>query len=196
MAPVFIFIEDIQKALDSDKKEIMIPRETRISAAAFDLIKGNDIRIRFVGDQKDDALKAPVDPTQETQASPAVGRISDGELEKVVDLVISRIKGAKSQESSETVKKENGPTDDDLVICRCEEITKGEIKEVIKNGIKTPNGIKRITRAGMGLCQGQTCQRLVTQILATGLGINPTEIKPTTGRAPVRPVSFSAFSTG
>ena len=196
MAPVFIFIEDIQKALDSDKKEIVIPREARISAAALDLIRDNDIRIRFAEDQKDDALKEPAEPVKETPASPDVGRISDGDLEKVVDLVIRRIKGARGQESSETAKKESEPADDDLVICRCEEITKGEIRDVIKNGMKTPNGIKRITRAGMGLCQGQTCQRLVAQILTTELGINPTEIKPTTDRAPVRPISLSAFSTG
>ena len=54
--------------------------------------------------------------------------------------------------------------DDDMIICRCEEITKGEIKAAIRNGMQTLNGIKRVTRAGMGLCQGQTCQRLVTQI--------------------------------
>ena len=196
MAPVFVFIEDIQKAIDSDKKDIVIPKRARISAAALDLIRDNDIRIRFAKDQKDYPLKAPAEPMKETMATPAVGRISDGDLEKVVDKVIRRIKGVKRRESSETTKKESRPADDDLVICRCEEITKGEITEVIKNGMKTPNGIKRITRAGMGLCQGQTCQRLVAQILATELGINPTEIKPTTDRAPVRPISFSAFSTG
>ncbi|OPX41664.1 MAG: (2Fe-2S)-binding protein [Desulfobacteraceae bacterium 4484_190.3] len=86
--------------------------------------------------------------------------------------------------------------DDDLVICRCEEITKGEIKQAIRNGMRTLNGIKRITRAGMGLCQGQTCQRLVSQILASELGIPLSEVTPTTARAPVRPLKLSAFATG
>ncbi len=196
MAPVFIFIEDIRKAIDSDKKEIVIPQGARISAAALDLIKENDIRIRFADDQKDDALKVTAEPVKAATAVPASGRISDEELKNVVDQVIRRIKGARAEESPEAVKKESEPADDDLVICRCEEITKGEIRDAIKNGMKSLNGIKRITRAGMGLCQGQTCQRLVTQILATELGINQAEIEPTTGRAPVRPISLSAFSTG
>ncbi|MBW2436870.1 MAG: (2Fe-2S)-binding protein [Deltaproteobacteria bacterium] len=81
-----------------------------------------------------------------------------------------------------------------MVICRCEEITKGTIKDAIRNGMQTLNGIKRITRAGMGLCQGQTCQRLVSQILAEELGLSLAEIEPTTARGPVRPLRLSAFA--
>ena len=60
-----------------------------------------------------------------------------------------------------------------MIICRCEEITKGEIKAAIRNGMHTVNGIKRITRAGMGLCQGQTCQRLVIQNLCDSRDNDP-----------------------
>ncbi len=81
-----------------------------------------------------------------------------------------------------------------MVICRCEEITKGAIKDAIKNGMQTLNGIKRITRAGMGLCQGQTCQRLVTQILAEELGLSIAEIEPITARGPVRPLRLAVFA--
>ena len=42
----------------------------------------------------------------------------------------------------------------DLIICRCEEVTEGEIKKAIRSGARTITGIKRRTRAGMGLCQG------------------------------------------
>jgi NAD(P)H-nitrite reductase large subunit len=86
--------------------------------------------------------------------------------------------------------------DDDLIICRCEEITRGQIKEAIRNGLQTVSGVKRITRAGMGLCQGQTCERLVTQILARELGRPPAELEPLTARAPVRPLPLSVFATG
>ncbi|MEJ2097429.1 MAG: (2Fe-2S)-binding protein [Deltaproteobacteria bacterium] len=81
-----------------------------------------------------------------------------------------------------------------MIICRCEEITRGEIKEVIRNGIRTMNGIKRITRAGMGLCQGQTCQNLVARILAEELGLSPADIDPTTARGPVRPLPLAVFA--
>jgi len=196
MAPVFIFSKDIQKALDTDKKEVVVPRGARISAAALDLIKDNGVNIRFVSDQADDAVEVPAGPLEAAPPVPAISPISDEELERVVSRVIERFKERKGKPPLETTESESRPADDDLVICRCEEITRGEIKDVIKNGMKTLNGIKRITRAGMGLCQGQTCQRLVNQILATELDISPMEIKPTTARAPVRPILLSAFSTG
>ena len=60
--------------------------------------------------------------------------------------------------------------DDDMIICRCEEITKGEIRKAVYDGMRTTNEVKRYLRAGMGLCQGQTCQRLVQGIIAALLG--------------------------
>ena len=55
--------------------------------------------------------------------------------------------------------------DDDLIICRCEEITRGEIRKAIHEGMFTMTEVKRYLRTGMGLCQGQNCGRLVKQIL-------------------------------
>lgn len=46
-----------------------------------------------------------------------------------------------------------GP-DDDIIVCRCEEITKGEIRRAIYDGMYTVNEVKRYIRPGMGLCQG------------------------------------------
>ncbi|MGQ9595626.1 MAG: (2Fe-2S)-binding protein, partial [Anaerolineae bacterium] len=46
--------------------------------------------------------------------------------------------------------------DDEIIICRCEEVTKGEILEAIRDGCDSVIWIKRKTRAGMGLCQGRT----------------------------------------
>jgi NAD(P)H-nitrite reductase large subunit len=44
--------------------------------------------------------------------------------------------------------------DDNMIVCRCEEITVGEIKKAIKEGARDVVGVKRRVRAGMGLCQG------------------------------------------
>ncbi len=122
---------------------------------------------------------------------------SEKEIEEIANRVLERLRKAKGLAPFRLRKLTcDSVADDDLVICRCEEITKGEIKEAIRNGMSTLNGIKRITRAGMGLCQGQTCQRLVTQILASELGISAAEIESTTARAPVRPVRLSVFATG
>ena len=60
--------------------------------------------------------------------------------------------------------------DDDMLICRCEEITKGEIRKAVHAGMWTMTEIRRYLRTGMGLCQGQTSSRLVKGIVARELG--------------------------
>ena len=84
--------------------------------------------------------------------------------------------------------------DDDMIICRCEEITKGEIRKAVYDGMTTMNEVKRWLRSGMGLCQGQTCQRLVQNIIARELNESPAEVGMIQGRAPVRPVEILTFS--
>ncbi len=84
--------------------------------------------------------------------------------------------------------------DDDMIICRCEEITKGEIRRAVYDGMRTMNEVKRFLRSGMGLCQGQTCQKLVQGIIASELKTKPSEVGMITGRAPVRPVGIHTFS--
>ena len=44
--------------------------------------------------------------------------------------------------------------DDDRIICRCEEVTKGEIRRAVHDGMFTITEIRRYLRCGMGLCQG------------------------------------------
>lgn len=84
--------------------------------------------------------------------------------------------------------------DDALVICRCEEITKGEIRRAIYDGMRTMNEIKRYLRAGMGLCQGQTCNRLVKGIIARELGTELKDIEIQKPRSPVRPISMKVYA--
>ncbi|MDM8544441.1 (2Fe-2S)-binding protein [Desulfococcaceae bacterium HSG9] len=124
--------------------------------------------------------------------------ISEDIVEDIVNRVIDRFKRLKnlpaSQTASGTIKKASATSADNLVICRCEEVTRAEIKDAIRTGMQSLNGVKRVTRAGMGLCQGQTCQRLVTQILAQELGVSPAETEPMTARGPVRPLTLAVFA--
>jgi len=83
--------------------------------------------------------------------------------------------------------------EDDLIICRCEEVTKGEIRDVIRQGAQTADEVKRLTRAGMGLCQGKTCRRLVNRILAEQTSRDIAEITPSSFRPPVRPIQLGFF---
>ncbi len=84
--------------------------------------------------------------------------------------------------------------DDDIVICRCEEITKGEIRQAVHDGMWTLTEIRRYLRTGMGLCQGQTCSRLVKSIVARELGVSPAELEPATSRVPMRPIEMRIFA--
>lgn len=83
--------------------------------------------------------------------------------------------------------------DDDLIICRCEEITKGEIRRAVHEGMYTMTEVKRYLRAGMGLCQGQTCGRLVRPIIAKELGLAQGEVEMNRPRIPARPVEMKNF---
>jgi len=86
--------------------------------------------------------------------------------------------------------------DDDMIVCRCEEVTLGEIKEAIAQGAIDVVGVKRRTRAGMGLCQGRTCEKMIQQILSQELGISPDKTGNSSVRPPVRPVTFGTLAGG
>ena len=80
--------------------------------------------------------------------------------------------------------------ENDIIICRCQEVTRQEILDAIEQGATTVDGVKRRTRAGMGLCQGKTWERLVAKIISQETGIPMEQILPQTKRMPVRPVKI------
>ena len=84
--------------------------------------------------------------------------------------------------------------DKDIIICRCEEITKGEIIQAIRDGATTVDGIKRMTRAGKGLCQGRTCRMLIAQELSAYYKIPMEEIMMPTFRPPVKPIPMGVLA--
>lgn len=86
--------------------------------------------------------------------------------------------------------------DDDVIVCRCEEITVGEIKQAIAEGARDVVGVKRRVRAGMGLCQGKTCEKLVQQIICAELGVAPSAVGCSSARPPVRPITFGELAYG
>ena len=94
--------------------------------------------------------------------------------------------------------KEIGPyieaADDDMLVCRCEEVTKGEIRKAVHEGLFTIEEIRRYLRSGMGLCQGQTCGKLVKSIVARELKVSPVEVDPAVSRAPMRPVEMEIMA--
>jgi len=77
---------------------------------------------------------------------------------------------------------------DDTIVCRCEGITAGEIRQAIREGTMNFNDIKKRTRSGMGYCQSMNCQPTVAAILVREFGASPEEIATMTPRPPGRPV--------
>jgi len=59
---------------------------------------------------------------------------------------------------------EKAPQPDEAIVCRCERVPAGEIRKVIRSGVRDMNQIKAITRAGMGACGSKTCRPLIWQI--------------------------------
>jgi NAD(P)H-nitrite reductase large subunit len=77
---------------------------------------------------------------------------------------------------------------DEIILCRCEDVTWGEIREHLQNGWTEVEEIKRLTRAGMGRCQGMTCRHLILQEIARFQGKREGQIAPFTFRPPAIPV--------
>lgn len=82
---------------------------------------------------------------------------------------------------------------EDIIICRCQEVTEQEIIDAVHEGACTADGVKRRTRACMGLCQGKTCGRLVERIVARESGRSAAEVVPHKSRMPVRPVKIGVL---
>ncbi|MFO8091122.1 MAG: FAD-dependent oxidoreductase [Desulfatiglandaceae bacterium] len=59
----------------------------------------------------------------------------------------------------------SGPVvDDNAIVCRCERVTAGRIRELIREGVRDMNELKALTRVCMGACGGKTCESLIMQI--------------------------------
>jgi NAD(P)H-nitrite reductase large subunit len=84
--------------------------------------------------------------------------------------------------------------EDDLILCRCEEVTLTEIRDAIRAGCRSLDEIKRYTRAGMGLCQGRTCGRLISRLIHEETGIPLEEIKPMKRRFPLKPIKLKVIA--
>src|SRR4030042_3072360 len=80
------------------------------------------------------------------------------------------------------------------LVCRCEEVTEEEVRQAIKDGARTLREIKMITRAGMGLCQGRSCSKIISRILAEETKKPLQMIKPSTFRPPLSQISIDVLA--
>ncbi|MCF0137192.1 MAG: NAD(P)/FAD-dependent oxidoreductase [Oscillospiraceae bacterium] len=118
---------------------------------------------RMLAERLGASVNKDFDPVR--KAAPVLRELSDAERDRLI--------------------KEN--PDYGIMICRCEEISKGEILAALRSPVCVPtlDGVKRRVRPGMGRCQGGFCSPLVVKLIAEELGIPVTEVRKASADAPI-----------
>lgn len=134
---------------------IQSPGVTAAPAIAVDLAKW---AVEYLGQTKKVEKNETFDPLR--KAPPRMAQLSEEEQDRLI--------------------KQN--PDYGVIVCRCEQVSKGEILDALHSPLCVPtlDGIKRRLRPGMGRCQGGFCSPLITQIIADELGIPLSEVKKST----------------
>jgi sarcosine oxidase subunit alpha len=130
----------------------------------------------------------------------SVHSISTSDRTLVVQLqapkeIATKIAGIRMQESLITHPLDHyvKHLDDDMIVCRCERIKAGEIRSLIRQGIRDFNEIKTITRAGMGSCGAKTCTSIIKRIFREE-GIPEDEVTDQTKRPLFMEVPLGVFA--
>ncbi|MBE0713361.1 MAG: FAD-dependent oxidoreductase [Candidatus Aminicenantes bacterium] len=155
-----------------------------------------------------DALKAGDTVTvQDTQGN-ALGRVEVGAVKaiKANDRTVivkvrapreyaNKIAGIRVQpaEVGEPLHRYVERTAEDTVICRCERVSAGAIRELIRDGVRDINEIKSVTRASMGSCGAKTCTPLIHRLFREE-GVPESEIVDQPKRPLFLEVSLGVFA--
>lgn len=86
------------------------------------------------------------------------------------------------------------PQDDATIVCRCEDITAGQIRAAVAIGALGPNQVKSYLRCGMGPCQGRMCGPVVSAIIAEARGVSADEVGYFRIRPPLKPIPLAAIA--
>lgn len=87
------------------------------------------------------------------------------------------------------------PPDDATIVCRCEEVTAGQVRDAAKRlGVTGPNQMKAFLRCGMGPCQGRLCGPTVVELIAQTRGTTPADVGYYRLRPPVKPVTLAELA--
>ncbi len=89
---------------------------------------------------------------------------------------------------------------DDTMICRCEEVTLGDIRQALADGAQTVEEIKAVTRLGMGNCQGQICGEQAVRLFSREAGLGEDYLRSLAGgiftpRPPIYPVPLAVMAS-
>ncbi|RWA69188.1 FAD/NAD(P)-binding oxidoreductase [Mesorhizobium sp.] len=81
----------------------------------------------------------------------------------------------------------------DEIVCRCENVNAGAIRESVEHSGGEANRVKSLSRVGMGRCQGRYCQLAAVELVAERAGCTAGAVGRFRGQAPVRPAPIGAF---
>ena len=79
---------------------------------------------------------------------------------------------------------------DPLTVCRCEQVSAGEIRATVRAGHWEINRVKAMCRVGMGRCQGRVCGAAAAELIACESGRPIDQVGRLRGQAPVKPLPF------
>jgi NADPH-dependent 2,4-dienoyl-CoA reductase/sulfur reductase-like enzyme len=79
---------------------------------------------------------------------------------------------------------------DDVMVCRCEEVLAGDIRQVVREGHWEINRVKAQCRVGMGRCQGRMCGAAAAEIIACESQRDVSDIGRLRAQAPIKPLPF------
>jgi len=82
----------------------------------------------------------------------------------------------------------------ETLICRCEEITFGQVEAALAETMSEVGAVKRRTRLGMGRCQGRYCAPVLEALMAERMGAERGEFTGFAPRVPVKPVSIEELA--
>jgi NADPH-dependent 2,4-dienoyl-CoA reductase/sulfur reductase-like enzyme len=93
-------------------------------------------------------------------------------------------------------KRENRIPADEVIACRCEEVTAGAIRGFVDLGCAGPNQTKSFGRCGMGPCQGRLCGLTVSEVIADKRGVSPADVGYYRIRPPIKPITLGEMAGG
>jgi len=89
----------------------------------------------------------------------------------------------------------SAPIDDDMMVCRCENVTAGELRDAVRGGAAGVNQVKAYTRCGMGPCQGRQCGYPAARIVSEQLNSTVAETGLFRVRPPYRPITMGELAS-
>lgn len=165
---------------------------TRQVITSFTGLRAHEIGDDFVlGETAENFFEAAGMESPGLSSAPAVGEYLSGLIAEKLDLPekenfdpvrkgVPRLAELPKEERARKIRENPAYG---AIICRCEEVSEGEILDAIHGvlGAKTLDGIKRRTRAGMGRCQSGFCSPRVMELLSRERNLDLTEIRKNGG---------------